>query len=175
MNENMKTEMIHSTNPPSVCYEGDLSSQTIYDIFDELENVVFKNESVNAKRKILITCIELLQNVQNYYAKNKLAHAPLKFCIRQQQSNVLIEVESELLKKDKSAMGKKLAEICLLAPNELKERIKHKLHHSTLNSTSAGIGLLEIVLYTEGNLNYSFEKKTPEKFLLKLAAKINIQ
>ena len=171
----MQTEFIQSTNPLRAYYEGALEDKTAYDIFDALEIVAFKNETGNTKRKLLVTCIELLQNVQNYYRKKNWENSKIKLWVTRQESIVLIAVENDLLAEDKPELEKNLNEMCRLNETELKESIKRKLHDPVRVSLSAGIGLLEVLQFSNRNIDFSFSEKTNEKLLFKIEAKIKIK
>ena len=169
----LQTEFIQSTNPLRVYYEGELQDKTAFAIFDALETVAFKNETGGLKRKLLVTCIELLQNVQNYYRKKNWTDSKIKLCVTLEESTVLIAVENELSVNDRPELEKNLNEICRLNETELKESIKRKLHDPVRAAHSAGIGLLEVLQFSNRNVDFSFAEKTKEKFLFRIEAKIN--
>lgn len=170
-----RSKHILSDHPLRVYFHGKLSNRIIFDIFDSLETTVFKDTSIGVKRRILMSLIEILQNIKNYYDRKNIADRSSKFFVLEELSVIRIITENEILNEDVFELRQLLTELSGSTENEVKEKIKGKLYHSKIVNSSAGIGLLEIVRNSEGRFNYSFLETENKKAFFRLEVTLNTQ
>jgi hypothetical protein len=120
---------------------------------------VFRNLSRMARRKLMQTLVEALQNIRNYTPDN-LAGYPEAVVLMQRLSNEnwLLRCGNVMLSNNVQVLQKRLGKIAESSRQQLKELYMQQMEVTLHDQSrkSAGLGLIEMARSSDAPLKYKF-------------------
>lgn len=147
----------------SLSYEGAITDIVITNLVVEIDNwLKAKQEKIATKRKILTSCVEILQNVSKHSQKKSgfivLSYNP---------SFYEVSVGSFVSKEESKNISWEIEKIKFYTKSELYQKTNNKLANM-----QSGLGLLNVIAFTNKNLNINFKSSDNEDLLMVINFKI---
>ena len=145
-------------------YEGDISSERINTILEEVEGK-FAESSTNLKvrKKVYNIMVEALQNLYHHsddvpeYLVEKIGKKFGLIIISTNNEEYMLTVGNYILADKVGFLTEKIEKINSLSSDELKEMYKFILNFQKLSSKGGGgLGLIDIARKSENKLGYKF-------------------
>ncbi len=150
-------------------YVGTINQNVIITATNSIERQLEAlGEPLSLVRNISYTAIELLQNILFHSAKNEDGFHLSFFLIGRIGEKFFIH-SSNLINTESSAnVRQTLEEISQLDKKKLNKMYEKKLNRAELKGHKAGLGLMTLVLKSEGNINFNTEDLDNDRIMLNL-------
>lgn len=143
-------------------YIGELSSEDISAVMQELEEVLLKlNEQTKVRKKLYNVMIEVLQNLYHHaddINSHKGGKSPNAVCVVDNYSDQCKVTTANYINNDKiESFSSKLEKINLMSKEELKEYYLQVLNNGEKSTKDgAGLGMIEISRKIDDKLHFEF-------------------
>ena len=157
-------------------YKGNPSSEMIDFIFEmcsvKLELI---EQNLTIRKRINYILVELLQNIFKHQEVCPTCYElPFKFFLKRTSDGYTILTENHVLKKNVSQLRKTIDGYVAMDSNDLNKKYRKILSNGEFSvNGGAGLGLIDIVRKTNGNLTYEFNPDGEDSSLFIL--EVNIQ
>jgi len=159
IDENMEIYNIFQEEKIMILYNGDFSLDTIDPVIQILEANSKKEDGSHTQQvKLFHIGVELLQNVLRHGVVYD-GICPGMFTMRVEDSSYLLTTGNYVTKDQKEDLCRRFKELAGKSLDELKVLYRETLTESArIESDYAGIGLIDVAKYSEGDLCYNFEE-----------------
>jgi len=137
---------------------------------------IIENRS-NIVKRIVNVLIEILQNIFNHGEDfSVVGHQSFKFSLFKKQKDYFIVTENYIKTNDVENLIKKLNTYLSLSDRDLTKAYRKTLNNGDFSTKGgAGLGLINIVRKTNGNLEYKFSKVDNENSQFQLSVQIKVE
>lgn len=170
------TEFYHylKSNKVLILQKGQFSQDVVMSLFELLEGSLKNNIDSSAVSQKLYLVIELLQNMSNYSletAKGKSGIFQIKLG---EKGETIFETGNYLSNAEADNFNSHLIELKNLGKIELLKRYNKELRKGLKENDkpNAGIGIMEMLKLTQGNLDYHIEPIDDKKSFIVLTATV---
>lgn len=157
-------------------YKGNPTTEMIDFIFEMCAMKLKLNEdNLTIRKRVIYILVELLQNIFKHQEVCPTCYElPFKFYLKKTSEGYTILTENHVLQKNVNQLRKTIDGYVAMDTSDLKKKYRKILSNGSFDlSGGAGLGLIDIVRKTNGNLSYEFIPDGEESSLFILV--VNIQ
>ena len=156
-------------------YKGNPASEMIDFIFDMcVIKLDLSEDNLTIRKRVIYVLLELLQNIFKHQEVCPTCYElPFKFYLNKTSEGYRILTENHVLQKNVKQLKKTIDGYVAMDTSDLNKKYRKILSNGNFNMNGgAGLGLIDIVRKTSGNLSYEFIPEGKESSLFVLNVNI---